>query len=102
MKIGVAKEIKPDEYRVALTTAGVVELVGHGHEVLIEQGAGEGSAMSDDEYRAAGATIVVGGRRVVGLGDGAEGEGAARRRMAAALSPARSSSPTCIWLRLPS
>jgi alanine dehydrogenase len=58
MKIGVAKEIKQDEYRVALTTAGVVELVARGHEVLIETTAGEGSAMSDDLYRAAGARIV--------------------------------------------
>ncbi len=58
MKIGVAKEIKPDEYRVALTTAGVTELVRRGHDVLIETGAGVGSAMSDDDYRAAGATIV--------------------------------------------
>ena len=58
MKIGVAKEIKQDEYRVALTPAGVRELVHHGHEVLIEQTAGEGSSVSDDDYRAAGASIV--------------------------------------------
>src|SRR5689334_3992100 len=58
MRIGVAKEIKPDEYRVALTTAGVTELVRRGHDVLIETTAGEGSAMSDDDYRAAGASIV--------------------------------------------
>jgi alanine dehydrogenase len=58
MKIGVAKEIKPDEYRVALTTAGVRELRHHGHEVLVETGAGAGSAMSDTDYEAAGATIV--------------------------------------------
>jgi alanine dehydrogenase len=58
MKIGVAREIKKDEYRVALTTAGVVELVHRGHEVLVETTAGEGSAMSDDDYRAAGARIV--------------------------------------------
>ncbi len=57
MKIGVAKEIKKDEYRVALTTAGVRELVGHGHEVIVEQGAGEGSAIADNDYRAAGAAI---------------------------------------------
>ena len=44
MKIGVAKEIKQDEYRVALTTAGARELVRHGHEVVVETGAGEGSA----------------------------------------------------------
>ncbi len=58
MRIGVAKEIKTDEYRVALTTAGVLELTHHGHQVLVESGAGEGSSMSDDDYRAAGATIV--------------------------------------------
>jgi len=57
MKIGVAKEIKQDEYRVALTNAGAHELVTHGHEVVIETGAGEGSAISDDDYVAAGATI---------------------------------------------
>jgi alanine dehydrogenase len=58
MKIGVAKEIKKDEYRVALTTAGVRELVARGHEVIVETGAGEGSAFADDDYRAAGAEIV--------------------------------------------
>jgi alanine dehydrogenase len=58
MKIGVAREIKKDEYRVALTTAGVVELVHRGHDVLVETTAGEGSAMSDDDYLAAGARIV--------------------------------------------
>ncbi len=58
MKIGVVKEIKADEYRVALTTAGVVELVSRGHQVIIESGAGAGSSLSDDDYRSAGATIV--------------------------------------------
>jgi alanine dehydrogenase len=58
MRIGVAREIKKDEYRVALTTAGVLELVHRGHEVLVETTAGVGSAMSDDDYRAAGARIV--------------------------------------------
>src|SRR5689334_25437928 len=57
MKIGVAKEIKQDEYRVALTNAGARELVHRGHEVVIETGAGDGSAISDDDYVAAGATI---------------------------------------------
>jgi alanine dehydrogenase len=57
MKIGVAKEIKKDEYRVALTNAGARELVARGHQVVVEQGAGEGSAMSDDDYVAAGASI---------------------------------------------
>ena len=57
MKIGVAKEIKPDEYRVALTPAGARELVQHGHDVTIETDAGIGSAFSDDAYQAAGARI---------------------------------------------
>jgi alanine dehydrogenase len=57
MRIGVVKEIKQDESRVALTTAGVVELRRRGHEVLVEAGAGEGSAMPDAEYEAAGAEI---------------------------------------------
>ena len=58
MKVGVVKEIKQDESRVALTTAGVVELRRRGHDVLVETGAGEGSAMPDAEYAAAGATIM--------------------------------------------
>jgi alanine dehydrogenase len=57
MRVGVVKEIKQDESRVALTTAGVVELRRRGHEVLVEAGAGLGSAMEDAEYVAAGATI---------------------------------------------
>jgi alanine dehydrogenase len=57
MKIGVAKEIKPDEYRVALTPAGARELVQHGHEVLVESGAGDGSAFFDEAYEAEGAGI---------------------------------------------
>src|SRR4051795_8640254 len=57
MKIGVAREIKQDEYRVALTNAGARELVTRGHEVVIETAAGEGSAISDDDYVAAGASI---------------------------------------------
>src|SRR3954452_23239583 len=58
VRIGVAKEIKTDEYRVALTPAGARELVQKGHEVLIETDAGDGSAMSDADYERAGATIV--------------------------------------------
>jgi len=57
MRIGVAKEIKKDEYRVALTTAGARELVTRGHEVVVETGAGDGSSMSDGDFRAAGASI---------------------------------------------
>ncbi len=58
MKVGVLREIKADEYRVAITPAGVREMSEHGHEVLIEAGAGEGSAIADEELAAQGATIV--------------------------------------------
>ncbi len=57
MRIGVAKEIKPQEYRVALTPAGARELVQAGHEVLVETGAGVGSAFTDEAYARAGAEI---------------------------------------------
>ncbi len=57
MKIGVAKEIKTDEYRVALTPAGARELVQRGHEVVVESGAGGGSAFPDAAYEAAGARV---------------------------------------------
>src|ERR671931_798471 len=58
MKVGVPTEIKADEYRVALTPAGVRELVDHGHEVLIQHGAGEGSAIPDGDHERQGARIV--------------------------------------------
>jgi alanine dehydrogenase len=58
MKVGVAAEIKDDEYRVALTAVGARELAEHGHEVLIETGAGEGSAISDADFEAQGARIL--------------------------------------------
>ena len=58
MKIGVPSEIKPDEYRVAITPAGVRELSTRGHEVLLQAGAGEGSAMADARFQAQGARIV--------------------------------------------
>jgi alanine dehydrogenase len=58
MRVGVAREIKPQEYRVALTPAGARELVQHGHEVLVETEAGVGSAFPDEAYERAGATIV--------------------------------------------
>ncbi|MDX6727605.1 MAG: alanine dehydrogenase, partial [Baekduia sp.] len=58
MKVGVPTEIKTDEYRVAITPAGVRELVDRGHEVLIQRGAGGGSAIPDGEYVEQGARIV--------------------------------------------
>src|SRR3954454_8961191 len=57
MKIGVAKEIKPDEYRVALTPAGALELINRGHDVVIEQSAGVGSSFADADYERVGARI---------------------------------------------
>ena len=57
MRIGVAKEIKPQEYRVALTPAGARELVERGHDVVIEAGAGEGSSFPDDAYERSGARL---------------------------------------------
>ena len=58
MIIGIPKEIKPDESRVALIPVGVEEMVKHGHTVIIEKGAGLGSGISDLEYKKAGAKLV--------------------------------------------
>jgi alanine dehydrogenase len=58
VRIGVPSEIKPDEYRVAITPAGVRELTAHGHEVLIQAGAGLGSAIADEQFAGQGARIV--------------------------------------------
>jgi alanine dehydrogenase len=57
MRVGVVKEIKPDEYRVALTPAGARELHQRGHEVVVEAGAGAGSAFFDSDYERTGARI---------------------------------------------
>ncbi len=57
MKVGVPTEVKPDEYRVALTPAGARELGEHGHEAIVQAGAGEGSAIADADYAAQGARI---------------------------------------------
>ena len=58
MRIGVPTEVKNNEYRVAITPVGVHELVEHGHTVLVQRGAGLGSAVPDEEYAAQGATIL--------------------------------------------
>ncbi len=57
MRIGVPKEIKTDEYRVGLTPGGVVELLAHGHEVIVEENAGEGVGFSNEIYENSGARI---------------------------------------------
>ncbi|MFD5183038.1 alanine dehydrogenase [Streptomyces sp. NPDC058372] len=58
MKVGIPSEVKNNEFRVAITPAGVHELVRHGHEVHVQQGAGLGSSITDAEYVAAGGTIL--------------------------------------------
>ncbi|MCP8939051.1 alanine dehydrogenase [Alsobacter sp. SYSU M60028] len=58
MRVGVPKEIKNHEYRVGLVPSSVAELIHHGHEVLVETGAGLGSGIPDADYSAAGATLV--------------------------------------------
>ena len=58
MIVGVPKEIKTDEYRVAMIPVGVEELTRAGHQVLIQAGAGQGSGISDEQYAAHGAEIV--------------------------------------------
>jgi len=60
MIVGVPREIKPEEYRVAVTPTGVRQYVAHGHRVLVETNAGAGSGFDDDAYAAAGATMLPG------------------------------------------
>ena len=100
MRIGVPREVKNHEYRVALTPSGAHELIRSGHEVLVEQGAGLGSSITDADFEAVGALIVGGtddrGRR--GLGGGrpaAQGQGADRRGVPPPAPRARCCSPTC-------
>jgi alanine dehydrogenase len=68
-KVGVPTEIKADEYRVAITPSGVRELVDAGHEVFVERGAGEGSAIGDQDYEAQGAAILPSADDVFGEAD---------------------------------
>ena len=69
MIVGVPSEIKTDEYRVALTPAGVRELVEHGHEVAVQAGAGDGSSISDADYLAQGARLLPDADAVFGEAD---------------------------------
>jgi alanine dehydrogenase len=64
MKIGCPKEIKPQEFRVGLTPDAAREAVGHGHEVLVETGAGVGAGFPDEDYTRAGARILPGAEEV--------------------------------------
>ena len=69
MRIGVPREIKDHEERVGLVPSSVAELVHHGHEVLVQQGAGAGAGLGDDQYVAAGAKIVATAEEVFAAGE---------------------------------
>ena len=69
MKVGIPREIKNHEYRVAITPSGVHELVRGGHQVVIESGAGEGSSIPDEDFTTAGAKILPTADDVWGEGD---------------------------------
>ncbi len=69
MIVGLPREIKQDEYRVAMTPVGVEELTAGGHEVLVEAEAGSGSGIPDEDYAAAGATIVASPEGVFGAAE---------------------------------
>jgi alanine dehydrogenase len=69
MRVGVPKEIKTHEYRVGLTPASVREYVAHGHEVMVETGAGAGIGADDDEYRRAGASILATAAQIFAAAD---------------------------------
>ena len=102
MLIGVAREVKEQEYRVGLTPASVREIVAQGHEVLVEAGAGAGIGATDADYAAAGARRGPDRRAGVRAGrDDRQGEGAAGGRAPAAAARARSSSPTCTSRPIP-
>jgi alanine dehydrogenase len=69
MKIGVPKEIKNHEYRVGMTPTSVRQAVHHGHEVVVETGAGVGITATDDDYRAAGAAVLESAKEVFASAD---------------------------------
>jgi alanine dehydrogenase len=69
VKVGIPRELKTHEYRVAITPAGVNELVGRGHQVLVERDAGVGSSIADDDFVRAGARIVDGPEEVWGAAE---------------------------------
>ena len=69
MKVGIPSEVKNNEFRVAITPAGVFEFTRAGHEVYVQAGAGTGSSILDDDFRAAGAMILPSADEVWGTGD---------------------------------
>ena len=69
MKVGIPREVKNHEYRVAITPSGVHELSRNGHDVYVESGAGVGSSIPDDSFAAAGATILPAADDIWAAGD---------------------------------
>ena len=99
LKVGVPTEIKPDEYRVALTPVGARELAEHGHEILIQRGAGEGSAISDSSYETQGARIVPAAEDVFGEADLVLKVKEPQPRRSRCSGPRPLCSPSCTWRR---
>src|SRR5436190_22723119 len=69
MKVGIPREVKNHEYRVAITPSGVNELIRNGHDVFVERDAGVGSSILNDDYEAAGAKILDTADDVWGTGE---------------------------------
>lgn len=69
MKVGIPREVKVHEYRVAITPVGVHELIRHGHQVFVETGAGLGSSITDEDFASEGATILPSADEVWGIAD---------------------------------
>ena len=98
MKVGIPREVKNHEYRVAITPAGVHELVRNGHEVFVEEDAGVGSSIPDDDLRRGRRADPADRRRRLGRRrPDPQGQGADRARSTTGCARARSSSPTCTW-----
>ena len=95
MKVGVPTEVKPDEYRVALTPAGVRELADAGHDVLVQTSAGLGSAIPDDAYAAQGAQIVPDAAELFGTAELVVKVKEPQPQEVSLLSPGTPCSPTC-------
>ena len=102
MKVGVPTEIKTDEYRVSLTPAGARELVEHGHEVIVQSGAGEGTTIPDSEYLAQGARIAPDAASVFEEAELVLGVKEPQPQEVAMLRRTICCSPTCTWRPTPS
>ena len=97
MWIGVAKEIKDNEYRVGLTPACARELVSRGHQVMVQAGAGAALGLSDAQYEAAGAKLAADAKAVYDRVSRSRSHNHANWRCS---SLGRSSMHTCIWPRI--